>query len=65
MKNQFDARFFIATADGVVEIDAVDYPDVDFLRFEDAISALEDGDVVFGMAAPEHFERLAEDYGIY
>lgn len=69
MKSQFDAIYLMAdTATGVVEIDAADYPDVDYLKFEDfqdSLSTLEDGEVVFGMAAPEHFELLDEEYGIH
>ncbi|MEG1651976.1 MAG: hypothetical protein RR390_00615 [Hafnia sp.] len=69
MKSQFDARFLMAdTANGVVEIDMVDYPEEDYLHFEafrDALPDLEDGEVVFGMVAPEHFEQLHSEYGIH
>jgi hypothetical protein len=63
-----NARFLMAdTVNGVAEIDMVDYPDANFLRFEDfrdSLADLEDGDVVFGTAGPEHFDALDEEYGI-
>jgi hypothetical protein len=69
MKCQFDARYLMAdTANGVTEIDLVDYPDVDYLKFEhfhDSLMALEDGEVIFGVVAPEHFEQLDKEYGIH
>ena len=63
-----NARFLMAdTVNGVTEIEMVDYPEADFLRFEDfrdRLPELDDGEVVFGMAAAEHFDELKDEYGI-
>ena len=65
--SNFTTYLMATTANGVEEIDMVDYPDAEWLSFGDfmdAISDLGDYEVVFCAVDPEQLEQVESEYGV-
>lgn len=55
------------TANGVQVVDPVDFPDADWIGFNDFMSSLrglDDGEQLFAIADPDQLETLSKDYSV-